>query len=265
MSPLVTRGDVVFMWPSSIHPFAAAFDAGARPPAAGMAFRRRGSGMIRGELHQLAQMTPPHTIGKNARPARQGKRKYNSPLRQQRMAETRAAIIAAGAELVHELPSWDWKNLSAKAVGKRAGVSERTVHRHFSSERALRDAVLQRLVEESGVDHRNLKLKDFDRVTVRVLDYLSSFAAKTDPPLDPSLTALAREKQEALLAAVAAEIPHWTEEQQRIVAAMLDMLWDPTTHDRLKGSWGLDSGQSIRAITWLIALVQAALDDNNRP
>ena len=59
----------------------------------------------------------------SSEPATQ-RRGYNSPVRRQQSAETRERIIAAGAELVHGFPAWDWKNLSAAAVGEHAGISE---------------------------------------------------------------------------------------------------------------------------------------------
>ena len=79
------------------------------------------------------------------------KRRYNSPLRQQQTLETRERIVAAGAKLVHSYRAWDWTNLTALAVGECARVSDRTVQRHFPTERLLRDAVLQRVYEVSGI------------------------------------------------------------------------------------------------------------------
>jgi len=40
-------------------------------------------------------------------------------------------VIAAGSELVRQLPSWDWREVTFRAVAERAGVGERTVYRHF--------------------------------------------------------------------------------------------------------------------------------------
>jgi len=57
-------------------------------------------------------------------------RRYDSPLRRERAAQTRDSIISAGAELVHEFSSWDWRKLTIRAVAERAGVHERTVYRH---------------------------------------------------------------------------------------------------------------------------------------
>lgn len=193
------------------------------------------------------------------------KRKYHSPLRQEQTAQTRQRILAAASELVHSFPSWDWKNLTAKAVGERAGISERTVHRHFSSEQALRDAVLQRLVEESGVQLDGLRLANFDDIVITMFDYLSSFAAAPDTAQDPSQSRMDALRTQALVDAVVAATPNWQDDQQRLVAAVLDMLWQPATQDRLKLVWGLDSAQFSRIARWFVALVVAALRSGRKP
>jgi len=193
------------------------------------------------------------------------KRKYHSPLRQEQAAKTRERILAAGSELVHSFPSWDWKNLTAKAVGERAGVSERTVHRHFSSEQALRDAVLQALVEESGVDLGELKLAEFDAVVITMFEYLTSFAVASDTSQDPSQTKMDALRMQALTDAVAAATPEWSEEQRSLVAAVLDILWQPATQDRLKVVWGLDSERFTRMTGWFVSLIRDAVARGDKP
>jgi AcrR family transcriptional regulator len=79
-------------------------------------------------------------------------------VRRERSAETRERIVEAGSTLVHELGSWDWRDLTVRDVAARAGVHERTVHRHFTTERDLRAAVLQRLIEEAGVTVEGMRL-----------------------------------------------------------------------------------------------------------
>lgn len=193
------------------------------------------------------------------------KRKYHSPLRQKQAAETRERIITAGSELVHGFQSWDWTNLTAKAVGEQAGVSERTVQRHFSSERALRDAVLQGLVAESGVDLNDLSLNSFDDVVANMFSYLSSFAVEPEVTLDPSQLEMDEIRKQALVKTVAETTPSWSEQEQEMVAAILDMLWQPATHDRLRLAWDLDADRSSRVISWFTALIQDALEKGNKP
>lgn len=201
---------------------------------------------------------------KTGKPATE-KRQYDSPLRRQQAAETRERIVAAGAEIAHRLPAWDWRELTYKAVGERAGISERTVHRYFSSERMLRDAILQQLVIESGVQLDTLELGDFAGIAASVYRYLSSFAAQ-ETVMEPSFAALDQQRREVLLSAVARATPRgWSAEEQEMAAAMLDILWNPVAYERLNTVWRLDTGRATRAIAWTIGLVQNAIETGQRP
>jgi AcrR family transcriptional regulator len=193
------------------------------------------------------------------------RRRYDSPVRRQQIAETRARIVAAGAELVHGFPAWDWTNLTAAAVGARAGVSERTVHRYFSTERKLRDAVVQRLVEESGVTLEGLKLEEFAALAARLFAYLSSFAVAPTTVDDPTLASIDQRRRDALLGAVARATPAWSERERQTVAAVLDILWNPPSYERLITAWNLDPARAIGALTWLIGLVEEAVGKGRRP
>ena len=86
------------------------------------------------------------------RPATRRRRPYDSTLRRQRAAETRARIIAAGSALLRGSSVRDWHGLTIRAVAEEAGVNERTVYRHFVNEQGLHDAVMHRFEEEAGID-----------------------------------------------------------------------------------------------------------------
>jgi AcrR family transcriptional regulator len=193
------------------------------------------------------------------------KRRYNSPLRQKQFAATRERIVAAGAKLVHSYPAWDWTNLTAPAVGERAGVSERTVQRHFATERHLRDAVLQRMLEESGIALQDLELSHFADVTERMFAYLSSFAITPEPVGDPSFASMDQQRRDALLKAVVRATPGWRDREREAAAAVLDIFWNPPTYERLIAVWGFDSVRAIRVLSWLISLTQQAINDGRRP
>src|ERR1700738_4556375 len=81
------------------------------------------------------------------------RRSYNSPARQKAAAATRERIVGAGVRLVREFTTWNWDELTFRAVAERAQVSERTVYRHFPTERHLHDAIMQRLESEAGISY----------------------------------------------------------------------------------------------------------------
>ena len=193
------------------------------------------------------------------------RRPYDSPVRRQRAAETRDRIVAAGAEILHGFPVWNWHALTVRAVAERAGVNERTVYRYFAGERELRDAVLAHLEAEAGVDLEGLGLADVRDVTARVLEFVASFPLESRTPRDPTLTAAGTRQREALLAAVAPSTEAWPEADRTLAAAMLDVLWSIVAYERLVADWELEPPEAIRGVTWVIGLVEDAVRHGRRP
>lgn len=199
----------------------------------------------------------------SARPRQ--RRPYHSPLRRQRAAETRQRIIAAGAEILHGYATWNWSALTVRAVADRAGVNERTVYRHFESERELREAVMERLQEEAGVDLEGLRLEDVRAVTSRIFEHVSTFPLEPRIQLDATLMAASRRQREALTAAVEPATRRWSEADRTLAAALLDVLWSVTAYERLVADWKLDPEEAIRGLTWAQGLVEAAIRDGRSP
>jgi AcrR family transcriptional regulator len=207
-------------------------------------------------------MTPdPITADPDTRP----RRRYDSPVRRQRAAETRERIIAAGAAILHDHAVWNFDALTVRGVAERAEVNERTVYRHFATERELRDAVMTRLEGEAGVELDGLALEDVRGLTAQILGYASSFPLDPRAPRDATLVATHQRLRDALLAAVAAATDRWTDTEQAIAAAMLDVLWSVTSYERLVADWHLDPDDAIRGATWVIGLVENAIRGGAKP
>jgi len=193
------------------------------------------------------------------------RRRYDSPVRRQRAAETRERIVVAGGELLHGFPVWNWRALTVRAVAERAGVNERTVYRYFASERELRDAVLQRLEEEAGVDLTGMTLDDVREVTTRILEYSSAFPVAARTERDETVAAANARQREALLAAVSVQTAGWSEVDRALAAALFDVLWSPVSYERMVVDWDVDAKEAIRGITWVIGLVQDAIARGDGP
>ena len=194
------------------------------------------------------------------------KRSYDSPVRRQQSADTRQRIISVGAEMVHELPTWDdMQNLTFRAISERAGVSERTVYRYFATERQLKDAIVEHLVAASGVNLETIQLDKFAEVTAHIFKELTAFSASGQRHIDPAFATLDEQRRQALLNAVVSATESWPAKDQRMTAAMLDMLWDIPPYQRLMSVWGLDNDSATQAVTWLIGLMQKAIADDHRP
>jgi AcrR family transcriptional regulator len=193
------------------------------------------------------------------------RRPYHSPLRRNQAAATRERIIGAGAELMHGFPIWKWAALTVRAVAARAGVNERTVYRHFAGERELRDAVLDRLRGEAGVDLEDLALEDLPGVAARIFEYVSSFPIEPRTATDPTVAAENERQRAALQGAVTPAAQNWSVMDRTLAAGMFDVLWSPVSYERLVREWGVPPKEAIRGLTWVMGLVEQAIRSGLRP
>jgi AcrR family transcriptional regulator len=192
-------------------------------------------------------------------------RPYDNTLRRAQAAETRAGIVAAGCRLLQRSSIRDWRGLTIRAVAQEAGVSERTVFRHFANERGVRDAVLRRLEQEAGVDLDGLTLDALPALVGRVLATIARYPRPAGPPLDPTLTEAGARQRAALVGALGDWSDGWSEAETTAVAATLDLLWSVASFERLVVDWGLDEGEATAALTWLVGLIARAAREADRP
>jgi AcrR family transcriptional regulator len=194
-------------------------------------------------------------------------RPYRSPLREQKTAETRERIVRAGVAIVERLPDWDWSAMTFQAVAECAGVSKRTVFRHFATERDLHDAVMQRFQERAGVSYEDVGIDGVAAVARRVFEALSFFAVSSwsIESDDPTFTTTDRARGDALRGALAAAAPDWSPQQRALAAGVLDVLWSPPAYERLVVHWGATSADAIRAIEWAIDLVVQSVRSGQVP
>ena len=144
-------------------------------------------------------------------------------------------------------------------MARRAGVNERTVYRHFAGARELRDAVLERLREEAGVDIEGLRLDDLEAVATRIFEYVSSFPIEARTVTDPSVAAANERQRAVLMAAEKQEAGDWPTVDRKLAAAMLDVLWSPVSYERLVADWGIPPKEAIRGLLWVLGLVEGAI------
>ncbi|MGA9489610.1 MAG: TetR/AcrR family transcriptional regulator [Mycobacterium sp.] len=195
------------------------------------------------------------------------RRPYRSPAREEAAAATRERIVDAGARLVREFTTWNWDELTFRAVAEGAEVSERTVYRNFPTERHLHDAIMGRLEDEAGIAYEDVDLDNLSDVTARLFTALGRFAIRDSigAPQGSAFVGADAKRHDALQRAVADRTAHLPDAQRRALAGLLDVLWSPTTYERLVGSWNLDKAEAVGAAQWLIAKVIAAVDDSENP
>ena len=195
------------------------------------------------------------------------RRRYDNRARQEKAAQTRERIVTAGTDLVRAFDTWNWRDLTFRGVAERAGVGERTVYRHFPTERHLHDAVMQRLESEAGISYEDVDLTNLTEVTGRVFAALQRFSVHESlgMPSGPTFVGVDVRRREALIRAVSTSAPDWSDAQQRATAGLLDALWHVPTYERLVGAWGIDGANATRAIGWLMGKVVTAIEDDKPP
>jgi AcrR family transcriptional regulator len=195
------------------------------------------------------------------------RRAYHSPVRQQRVAETRDRIVAAGAELAHSLPVWDWSQLTLRLTADRAGVGLRTIYRYFPTEQQLHDAVMRRLEEQAGVTYEGIVLDDVPAVASKMFASLPTFSL-SDPRLqheDSMGRAADERRRRAVLKAVGEAAPRWDEASKEAAAAAIDVLWGFEAYSRLVRHWSMDDQRAAEVVSWVIGLVTAAINADQHP
>ena len=159
--------------------------------------------------------------------------------------------------LVRSFTTWDWKELTFRAVAETAGVSESSVYRHFANERELHDAVMQRLGEQAGVTYEGVTIDEVADVASRVFAAMSGFAVSpwTQQVDDPTFTAIDQMRGRALRDAVAAAAPRWSPRERDAAAGVLDVLWSPVSFERLMTGWRMSPERATEVIRCAIGLV----------
>jgi AcrR family transcriptional regulator len=166
---------------------------------------------------------------------------------------------------VRNLSTLDWRRLTIRAVAERAGVHERTVYRHFPTEQDLREALMHRLEQESGVTVDGIGVEDLDTYVTRLFRYLSSFSTSSGRPPDATLEAIDQRRKDAILTAVTRGAAQWSDADRRLAAALIDVLWGVPSYRRLVSGWALDPAEATRGVTWLIGLVVDAVREGRPP
>jgi AcrR family transcriptional regulator len=193
------------------------------------------------------------------------RRRYDSPVRRLRAAASRARILAGAAELARELPSWDWGSLTIQAVADQAGVSRRTVYRHFASQAVLHGALADVLLDEAGVSYERLTLDQLPEVTGRVFSAVAKFAATPWAVVPASFPALDADRLDALRSAVDAEVPEWADGDRAMAAAAFDIVWSVASYEILLRDWKLAPVDAVRVQRWLHELVTGAVRAGEKP
>jgi AcrR family transcriptional regulator len=189
-------------------------------------------------------------------------------LRERQVARTRDLILDALTTLLGDRRA---DEVTTRDIAALAGVSERTVYRHFPDRRALLDGLSRRLPPISdkpsfgvgGLDdlaatsRRLMELLDEHYVSARAEAVLNSdprhFAADTQ--------ANTRDMRDLL----ATELPDLDEREQLRIAAVIRCLVSTQAWLRMREEFGVPGTESGPAVAWVIDTIIRELRAGNTP
>jgi AcrR family transcriptional regulator len=194
---------------------------------------------------------------------------YTSTLRDRQVAQTRELILDALTTLVGDRRA---DEVTTRDIAATAGVSERTVYRHFPDRGALLEGLSQRLPELDGVtpSFGVGGLDDLAPTSRRLMELLEEHyvAARAEAVLNADPRRFAADTQSHsrdLRELLARELPELGERDQRRIAAVLRCLVSTQAWLRMREEYGVPGDESGPAVAWVIDTVIGALRAGDAP
>jgi AcrR family transcriptional regulator len=187
-------------------------------------------------------------------------RSYSSPLRDRQTAETRTIILGA---LGAELAGGGIEDFSMARVARRAGVSERTVYRHFPTRDALLDGLSEWYNERVGDFPDGVSAEAIPQTIAQVFADFDEHESLARAVLaSPGGRELRRHARAARLARLDAALAPALDgvDTDRVAAAwgLIFALCSARTWQARRDEGGLDGAAAGRAVARAIQLI---LDD----
>jgi AcrR family transcriptional regulator len=182
---------------------------------------------------------------------------YVSPLRQHYAAQTRERIVDAA---IAELEQGALESLTIAGVAKAAGITERTVYRHFATREELLQAVWPRMQARIG-------LKGYPQTVAALLETPAKIFPRFDAEEGVVRASMASsagqdirksanpQRQAAMLACVREALPKLDKDARRRRAAVIQMIGSAHGWACMKDYWGLSAEDAARAAREAMALL----------
>jgi AcrR family transcriptional regulator len=187
---------------------------------------------------------------------------YASSLRDRQKADTRTLILET---VERSLKDRSLSELSLAAVAREAGITERTVYRHFATREQLLAATWAAVNEAIGV-------KDLPRTAEELIErpkkLFPAFNRRAEvvramlaSPQGRELRLRAnKERQTAIRAVVKSARPNLREPAVTRLCAAVQMLCSASGWATMTDYWGLDSAEAGRAASEAIAVLLKSPD-----
>lgn len=195
-------------------------------------------------------------------------RSYDSPLRERQAQQTRDEILDALAAL---LADRGVDEVTTREIARAAGVSERTVYRHFPDRTALVEGLTSRFVDSSDrVPVVPERLEDVKPLVVELMRVLE--AHDVEAQAEALLNADPRRYSESTRAhtrqfreLVEATFPDLDDGQQASIAAVVRVLVSAQTWLRMRTEFGIGGQTSGPLVGWVIDAVINEVERGNPP
>jgi hypothetical protein len=188
--------------------------------------------------------------------------KYLSPIRQRYMAQTRDRILDA---VMASIAKGDLDKLTTLDIALEAGVTERTIYRHFPTREDLLKAMWPHMQAKIGMSGFPKDVATLLAAPARLFPRFDAFegsvrASMYSPAGRVVRTGANPARQQALTACVAEALPDLDEAARRRRAAVVQMIGSSHGWSCLKDYWGLDTKEAARAATEAIAILLGRQD-----
>jgi AcrR family transcriptional regulator len=192
-----------------------------------------------------------------------GARQYRSPLRGAQQQQTRQRILEAA---IAQIAEDGIVELTVPVVAERAGVSLRTVYRHFPTKDDLIDQVGEYRDAQFGVSGPPASVEELLANTPALFE---GFATRDDLVRAADASAAgrqvhdrARRRRAKALSAIFEEVTRdLTPAEARRLVATVQVLWSTRAWLTLHDNWGMDGKEAGAAAQWAIATL---LDEARR-
>jgi AcrR family transcriptional regulator len=194
---------------------------------------------------------------------------YSSTLRDRQVAQTRDLILDALTTLLGDRRA---DEVTTRDIAAAAGVSERTVYRHFPDRAALLEGLSRRVPELNGVrpsfDAGGLDvLAPMGRRLMELLDE-HYVAARAEAVLNADPRRFAADTQantRALCTMLGRELPQLGEREQLRIAAVLRCLVSTQAWLRMREEFGVPGTESGPVVAWVIDTIIREVRAGNTP
>lgn len=193
-------------------------------------------------------------------------RSYKSPLRQKQAEATRELILQSMADLMEEHGP---DAISNRQIAERAGLTEITIYRHFSSREVLLSALWNRRNANEGVaggfpaalaeitERLPLLYASFDQTPAHIQATLTT-------PEGRVLRASRDEDRRAAFLQAVDELPGLNEDEKRAAAGILQLLYSGYAWLSMREQWGMGGQEAAEAAAWAARTLIADLKNPNR-